>query len=63
MATDLQKQQFKTAVEVRKLEIELFWKRSLFFWGFIAAAFTGLLALIDKHETISFLVSGFGFVC
>ena len=32
-------QQYKIAIETRKLEIELFWKRSLFFAGFIAAAF------------------------
>ncbi len=27
------------AVDVRKFEIGLFWQRSLFFWGFIAATF------------------------
>lgn len=32
-------QQYKIAIDTRKLELELFWKRSLFFAGFISAAF------------------------
>jgi hypothetical protein len=27
------------AIKARDLEIDLFWKRSLFFWGFIAPHF------------------------
>ena len=27
------------AAEIRKFEIEKFWQRSIFFWGFIGAAF------------------------
>jgi hypothetical protein len=34
---------FKYAVAVRELEIKLFWQRSLFFWGFVAASFAGFL--------------------
>lgn len=33
------------AIETRRFEIERFWQRSLFFWGFIAAAFVGYAAL------------------
>jgi hypothetical protein len=36
------KTRFDVAVQVRNFEIELFWKRSLFFWGFISAAFIRL---------------------
>lgn len=35
------------AAETRRFEIERFWQRSLFFWGFIAAAFVGFTALSD----------------
>jgi hypothetical protein len=33
------------AIETRRFEIERFCQRSLFFWGFIAAAFVGHAAL------------------
>ena len=29
------------ALDIRKFEIELYWKRATYFWGFIAAAFAG----------------------
>lgn len=32
-------ERYKVINDTRKFEIELFWKRSLFFWGFIASAF------------------------
>jgi hypothetical protein len=35
----------KLAAEARKLEIESFWRRSLFFWEFIVAAFAGYASL------------------
>ena len=34
-------ERLKVAIAARSQEIELFWKRSLFFWGFIASAFVG----------------------
>ncbi len=53
---------YETAVETRKLELELFWKRSLFFWGFIASAFVGYSQL--NHNSFPTLVLAcFGFVC
>ena len=45
------------------LKIELFWKRALFFWGFIVAAFAAIGVLKEQQPTLSLLVSGFGFVC
>lgn len=45
-------------------EIERFWKRSLFFWGFIAAAFVAYGVLIDKHDKdVPLAISCFGLVC
>ena len=54
----------KYAAETRKFEIERFWQRSLFFWGFIGAAFVAYAALYDKGEKLlPLLVSCFGLVC
>lgn len=39
------------AVEHRKFEIERFWQRSIFFWGFIAAAFVAYAALYTHSAT------------
>lgn len=61
--SDLRDTRLKLAVEARALEIELFWKRSFFFWGFIASAFVGYGALLDKAPGISVVLAGFGFVC
>jgi hypothetical protein len=36
------------AAETRRFEITLFWQRSLFFWGFIAATFVAYAAATDK---------------
>ena len=54
---------YETAVETRKLEIELFWSRSLFFWGFIASAFVAYATLRRYNSDISVIVACFGFVC
>jgi hypothetical protein len=50
----------KYATDVRKFEIERFWQRSLFFWGFIAAAFVAYAQSGGKGE-LAFLVACFGF--
>lgn len=54
---------YETAVETRKLEIELFWKRSFFFWGFIASAFAAYAALRSSDPYIALVAACFGFVC
>jgi hypothetical protein len=54
---------YETAVETRKLEIQLFWSRSLFFWGFIASAFIAYATLRRYSSDISVVIAGFGFVC
>jgi len=54
---------FDAAFATRQFEIDLFWKRSLFFWGFIGAAFVAVAALDGESRVLSTLVSGFGMVC
>ncbi|WP_375457957.1 hypothetical protein [uncultured Enterovirga sp.] len=52
------------AGDVRKFEIELFWKRSTFFWTFIAASFVAYATLKDHDQRLlRFAVSCFGIVC
>lgn len=54
---------FKYAHQNRIFEIEMFWKRSLVFWGFISAAFIGFAALAPKSHGYAVLFSCFGFIC
>lgn len=58
-----QLKRFDAALATRQFEIDLFWKRSLFFWGFIAAAFVAVAALEAKSHALPIVVSGFGMVC
>ncbi|MBU8906528.1 RipA family octameric membrane protein [Desertibacillus haloalkaliphilus] len=43
------------AIDNRKFEIELLWKRALFFWGFIAALFVAVASLYDKNVLLTFM--------
>jgi hypothetical protein len=54
---------FETAVDTRKFEIQLFWTRSIFFWGFIASAFVGYASLRQHASDLSIVVACFGVVC
>ena len=54
---------YDVALATRNFEIELFWKRSLFFWGFIASAFVGYTALAKDMPSLAVVVACFGFVC
>lgn len=52
------------AADVRKFEIEKFWQRSIFFWGFIGAAFVAYAQLFGKYDRdLSFFVACFGLIC
>jgi len=53
----------KHAVAARQLEIELFWRRSLFFWGFISAAFIALATSYGRHPYLAIAVTCFGLIC
>lgn len=57
------KKAFDIAHENRKLEISLFWQRSLFFWGFVASALVGYGAAYGKSTILSSFLALFGFVC
>ena len=51
------------AIDNRKLEIELFWKRTTIFWGFSAALFIGIAVIHDKVDSqLTFVFSILGAV-
>jgi len=54
---------FDVAHENRKLEIQLFWQRSLFFWGFVAASLVAYAQTIKDHQHYSIVFALFGLVC
>ncbi len=54
---------YDVALATRNFEIELFWKRSVFFWGFIASAFVGYATTIKSNPMLAFALACFGFVC
>lgn len=57
---------FDVALDIRKFEIGLFWQRSLFFWGFIAAAFVAYAEVVKEpqHDNdIALAIASFGVVC
>lgn len=67
---DENSEKLKTAVsqvsDIRKFEIELYWKRAAYFWTLIAAAFAGyfliLSSKVSNHYFLSFIISCVGFV-
>ncbi len=59
-----QERSFQYAVDFLKLEITLFWQRSLFFWGFSAASFVGYGVLHkEADKDLAVAMSCFGIVC
>jgi len=56
---DVHTRALERAWKNRDFEIDLYWKRAMYFWAFIASTFTGYLALIgsDKyaHSQASFV--------
>jgi len=48
------KKTFRQALESRKFEIELYWKRATYFWSFITAAFAGYFVLISIENIANF---------
>lgn len=53
------------ALDIRKFEIELYWKRGTYFWAFIAAAFAGYALThkaINHDPWLSMLFSALGLV-
>jgi SAM-dependent methyltransferase len=60
---DVAKRAFDIAHDNRKFEIEMLWKRSVFYWGFIAAAFAGYGASEKLNSNLSIIFGAFGFMC
>jgi hypothetical protein len=60
---DKNERAFQTSLDTRKFEIDLFWKRSLFFWGFIASAFVAFAALYKEGSNYAVVIAGFGCIC
>jgi hypothetical protein len=51
-----QKQALKQALDIRKFEIDLYWKRAIYFWTLIAAAFAGYFALHKDGDMINIYI-------
>ena len=59
----IQKEALKQALDIRKFEIELYWKRATYFWAFIAASFAGYFALQKDADLANiYIVSCLGFL-
>jgi len=61
------KRAFDQVSDIRKFEIELYWKRAGYFWALIAVAFAGYFAILSSQYIpnklfLSFVVSSIGFV-
>lgn len=41
---------FRQVCDIRKFEIELYWKRATYFWALIAVAFAGYLAILSSEH-------------
>ncbi len=54
--------EYDVALATRNFEIELFWKRALFFWGFIASSFIGYATLVRVDSSLAIVIACFGFV-
>jgi hypothetical protein len=55
----------KYALDIRKFEIDFYWKRTTYFWTLIAALFAGYFLLLSKGNTSSsaiFLIACIGLI-
>lgn len=46
----------KTAMNVRKFEIEMYWKRTAFFWAFIVSIYTAFFFLLTKQKSDEYAI-------
>ena len=65
--SELLKAAFIQVSDIRKFEIELYWKRANYFWALIAVAFAGYFAAlssdnIENKYFISIVIANIGFV-
>jgi hypothetical protein len=66
---DMTRKALECALDIRKFEIELYWKRAAYFWAVIALAFTGYFSILgaehmkcDDKFYYAFVISCIGFV-
>jgi hypothetical protein len=52
----------KVCIDNRKLEIELLWKRTTIFWGFLAALFIAVATVRENHSQLAFVFSTVGLI-
>lgn len=61
---DLHARALERALDIRKFEIDLYWKRATYFWAFIATALTGFIIIQASPSTnkadLSVLLSNLG---
>jgi len=50
---DLHKEAFKKAWDTRNFEIDKFWQRSAFFWGFIVLIFGGYITVVTGNNNVT----------
>ncbi|MDP1697412.1 MAG: hypothetical protein Q8L45_06480 [Xanthomonadaceae bacterium] len=65
--SELLKAAFAQVSDIRKFEIELYWKRATYFWALIAVAFAGYFSILASEHMpnkffLSLIVSCIGFV-
>ncbi len=64
--SSINKKALNYALDIRKFEIEMYWKRAAYFWTFIAASFAGYFIVQQpeyvKRENLSLIISGLGLV-
>lgn len=53
----------EVAADARRLEIDLFWRRSIFFAGFLTLAGGGFLATLGPSPEIALVIASFGLIC
>ncbi|MEH7502948.1 hypothetical protein V7152_13220 [Neobacillus drentensis] len=67
VAYELTREAHKQALDIRKFEIDMYWKRATYFWTIIGVIFAGFFLLmkddtITKHPTLITLLSCIGFI-
>ncbi len=63
---DIREKALITALDTRKFEIDLYWKRATYFWAFIAAMFVAYFAVLNSDKIINIkgvtiLISALGY--
>lgn len=61
--TGKQQEALKLAHDIRKFEIELYWKRATYFWAFIAVAFAGFFVSSNQADlSNNYVIACLGFL-